>query len=157
MGAEDYVLVASVTLASAYQLVGFARRVGQARGKFKVVPPITTGDPEFDRTFRAQQNTLEFFPIFLICMWVASAYFHQLPACILGLYYLFGRYQYFNGYVQSEERRLPGFYKCTKSLRYMLYLGATGLAHAFLAEYLGLNIMYYFYSLLSAIRGVFSA
>lgn len=32
----------------------FARKVGNARRKFKVIPPETTGDPGFVRHFRAQ-------------------------------------------------------------------------------------------------------
>lgn len=32
----------------------FAFQVGQARLKYKVVPPAVSGSPEFDRIFRAQ-------------------------------------------------------------------------------------------------------
>lgn len=137
---EDYILVTCVTLGSAYQLVTIARKVGQARGKFKVIPPETSGDPEFNRTFRAQQNCLEFYPIFLITLWIASVFFHQLPASILGLYYMYGRYEYVDGYVKSEERRLPGFFKCVRAMKYLLYIGAAGLGNAVLVNYIGLDI-----------------
>jgi glutathione S-transferase len=42
-----------------------ATRVAAARGKFGVKQPATTGDPNFERVFRAHINTLEWMPTFL--------------------------------------------------------------------------------------------
>jgi glutathione S-transferase len=39
--------------------------VGRARVKYKVKPPIMTGEPELERVLRVQQNTLEQLVLFL--------------------------------------------------------------------------------------------
>nr|KAG5704720.1 hypothetical protein BaRGS_005176 [Batillaria attramentaria] len=54
MAADDFALPAFVTFLSLGQHARFARRVGLARGKYKVDVPETTGDPGFVRVFRAQ-------------------------------------------------------------------------------------------------------
>ncbi|ELU07944.1 hypothetical protein CAPTEDRAFT_112076, partial [Capitella teleta] len=82
-----------------------ARRVGNSRRKFKIEPPLVTGDPEFVRTFRAQQNSLEFYGIFMCCLWTTGIFFHQIPAALLGLMYCYGREKFFNGYVQDAKQR----------------------------------------------------
>ena len=42
---------------------------GQARARSGVAAPATTGDGEFERYFRVQQNTLEQLIVFLPAMW----------------------------------------------------------------------------------------
>uniref|UniRef100_A0A8B9G901 Microsomal glutathione S-transferase 2 n=1 Tax=Amazona collaria TaxID=241587 RepID=A0A8B9G901_9PSIT len=60
----------------------FAWLVGKSRMKHKVIPPAVTGAPEFDRTFRAQQNCVEFYPVFLTALWTAGYFFNQAaPRC----------------------------------------------------------------------------
>ena len=44
----------------------------QARGRTGIKAPATTGDPEFERTFRVQMNTLEWMPILLPAMWLCT-------------------------------------------------------------------------------------
>uniref|UniRef100_A0A8D0EIU8 Microsomal glutathione S-transferase 2 n=1 Tax=Strix occidentalis caurina TaxID=311401 RepID=A0A8D0EIU8_STROC len=67
-----------VTSISAIWLLShFAWLVGKSRMKHKVMPPAVTGAPEFDRTFRAQQNCVEFYPIFLTVLWTAGWFFNQ--------------------------------------------------------------------------------
>ncbi|KFV64477.1 Microsomal glutathione S-transferase 2 [Dryobates pubescens] len=73
--------------------------------KHKVMPPAVTGAPEFDRTFRAQQNCVEFYPVFLTLLWTAGWFFNQEVASLLGVLYVFTRYKYFHGYVQSVKGR----------------------------------------------------
>ncbi|XP_016009524.1 microsomal glutathione S-transferase 2 isoform X4 [Rousettus aegyptiacus] len=94
-----------VTINYEYARGYFAFQVGQARLKYKVVPPAVSGSPEFDRIFRAQQNCVEFYPIFLITLWMAGWYFNQVFAACLGLVYIYGRYQYFWGYSEEAKKR----------------------------------------------------
>ncbi|XP_064636781.1 microsomal glutathione S-transferase 2-like [Lineus longissimus] len=143
---DDFVLVAAVTLGASYQMVMFTRRVGQARSKFRVEPPDTVGPPEFTRTYRAHMNCVEFFPLFLTLMWTSAAYAHQIPAAALGLMYIYGRFDFFNGYVKAPEKRLSGFFRSVKSLKYLTYLSAGGLINAAIRSYIGIDIPRYLLS-----------
>ncbi len=55
-------LITALTLL-VYQVL--AVNVGRARAKYKVPPPQMTGDPDFERALRVQQNTLEQLVFFL--------------------------------------------------------------------------------------------
>ncbi|NXE49146.1 MGST2 transferase, partial [Casuarius casuarius] len=118
----------------------FAWLVGRARMKYKVMPPAVTGAPEFDRTFRAQQNCVEFYPIFLTALWIAGCFFNQELASLLGLMYLFTRYKFFHGYVASVQGRLAGFYANRMVLTCLIALGAAGIVNSLLDEYLDFSI-----------------
>ncbi|KFW00017.1 Microsomal glutathione S-transferase 2 [Eurypyga helias] len=108
--------------------------------KHKVMPPAVTGAPEFDRTFRAQQNSVEFYPVFLTALWTAGWLFNEELASFLGLLYVFARYKYFHGYVQTAKGRLTGFYLSLVVLICLITLGAAGIVHGFLEEYLHFSI-----------------
>ncbi|XP_066429828.1 microsomal glutathione S-transferase 2-like [Eleutherodactylus coqui] len=142
MGAEsDTVLLAIVSLLSACQHGYYARLVGRSRMKHKVMPPSVTGPPEFERTFRAQQNCVEFFPIFLVLLWTAGIFFYEEVAAALGLLYILARHFYFKGYVEAAQGRLPGFYLNLISLFLLLALAALGITNALLNKYLDVNIL----------------
>ena len=50
-------------------------RVPRARVKFGLKAPVMmSGQPEFDRIFRVQLNTLEWMPIFLPLLWLFADY-----------------------------------------------------------------------------------
>ena len=66
---------AMVTLLAVLLYFVMATRVAAARSRFKVVHPATTGNPDFERVFRAHINTLEWMPIFLPTLWIAAFYF----------------------------------------------------------------------------------
>ncbi|XP_013370751.1 PREDICTED: microsomal glutathione S-transferase 2 isoform X3 [Chinchilla lanigera] len=102
--AGDAVLLAAVSILSACQQGYFASQVGRARLKCKVIPPAVTGSLEFERVFRAQQNCVEFYPIFLITFWMAGLYFNEVFAACLGLVYLYARQKYFWGYSEAAEK-----------------------------------------------------
>ncbi|XP_075055767.1 microsomal glutathione S-transferase 2-like [Mixophyes fleayi] len=141
MGAEsDIVLVAIVTFLSACQQAYYARLVGRSRMKHKVMPPAVTGPPEFERTFRAQQNCVEFYPIFLVLLWMAGLFFYEEVAAAFGLLYIFARHTYFTGYVDSAQGRIPGFYLSLVSLFLLLALSALGITNILLKKYLDVNI-----------------
>ena len=48
--------------------------VSRARGKFGVKLPAISGNPDFERVFRAHMNTLEWLPIFLPALWLFAIY-----------------------------------------------------------------------------------
>ena len=83
--------------------------VGRARAKYKVVPPATTGDPNFERVLRVQQNTLEQLVFFLPLLWLFSYYISDLWGSILGAVWVLGRVIYAWGYYQAAEKRTIGF------------------------------------------------
>ncbi|XP_043341916.1 microsomal glutathione S-transferase 2 isoform X1 [Cervus canadensis] len=75
--AGNSILLAALSVLSACQQSYFAMQVGKARSKYKVTPPAVSGSPDFERIFRAQQNCVEFYPIFIITLWMAGWYFNQ--------------------------------------------------------------------------------
>ena len=100
-----FVILLAVIL---YFWTGF--RVGQARGKFKINAPATTGNPDFERVFRVQMNMLEWMPIFLPAIWLAAIYVSDIGAALLGLVWIAGRLLYMRGYSEAAEKRETGFF-----------------------------------------------
>ncbi|XP_030360983.1 leukotriene C4 synthase-like isoform X2 [Strigops habroptila] len=86
-------LLAAVTVLGVLEQAYFFLQVIYARRAFGISPPKISGPPEFDRIFRAQVNSSEYFPIFLALLWQAGLFFHQGLAAALGLVYLYARYQ----------------------------------------------------------------
>ena len=83
--------------------------VGGARAKYKVPPPQMTGDPDFERVLRVQQNTLEQLVFFLPLLWLFSFYVSPLWGALIGAVWLVGRIVYAWGYYQAAEKRTIGF------------------------------------------------
>ncbi|MEA5577167.1 MAPEG family protein [Anabaena sp. UHCC 0451] len=83
--------------------------VGRARFKYKIVPPETTGNPDFERVLRVQQNTLEQLILFLPALWLFSFYVSPIWASALGTTWIIGRIAYAWGYYQAAEKRGVGF------------------------------------------------
>jgi len=83
--------------------------VGKARFKYNVKPPATTGDPNFERALRVQQNMLEQIIFFLPLLWIFSYYISARWGLILGAIWIVGRILYAWGYYQAAEKRGPGF------------------------------------------------
>ncbi|XP_001234230.4 microsomal glutathione S-transferase 2 [Gallus gallus] len=138
--AGDLALLAAVSLLSVLQQSRFAQLVGKSRMKHKVMPPAVTGAPEFERTFRAQQNCAEFYPMFQTVLWIAGWFCNQELAALLGLLYMFARHKYFHGYAQAASERLTGFYLSLVVLACLTILGAAGIVNSFMDEYLGFNV-----------------
>ena len=91
-----------------YFWTGF--RVGQARVKFGIRAPATTGNPDFERTFRIQMNTLEWMPIVVPAIWLAAIYVSDIGAALLGVVWIAGRVLYVRGYTEAAEKRETGFF-----------------------------------------------
>ncbi|ACK69336.1 membrane-associated protein in eicosanoid and glutathione metabolism (MAPEG) [Gloeothece citriformis PCC 7424] len=83
--------------------------VGRARSKYKIQPPAMTGDPDFERVVRVQQNTLEQIVFFLPLLWLFSFYVNPLWGAGIGAVWLVGRILYAWGYYQKAEKRAIGF------------------------------------------------
>jgi glutathione S-transferase len=84
-------------------------RVSQARVTFGIKVPAITGNPDFERVFRVQMNTLEWMPIFLPSLWLFAIYVNDPIAAAIGLVWIGGRILYMTGYSQAAERRGRGF------------------------------------------------
>lgn len=83
--------------------------VGRARGRFQIKAPAITGHPDFERAFRAHQNTLEQTVMFLPVLWLATLYGNEQFAAWLGYAWLVGRVWYVFGYVRAAGSRSAGF------------------------------------------------
>ncbi|GAB4322916.1 MAG: MAPEG family protein [Leptolyngbyaceae cyanobacterium] len=83
--------------------------VGRARVKYKVMPPQMSGDPNFERVLRVQQNTLEQLVLFLPAFWLFCQYVSPVWGSVLGAVWIVGRILYAWGYYQASEKRIPGF------------------------------------------------
>jgi glutathione S-transferase len=84
-------------------------RVSAARRKFGVPVPAISGNPDFERVFRVQANTLEWMPIFLPLLWLFAYYVGDIWAAVLGLVWIGGRIFYMVRYSQAANKRGPGF------------------------------------------------
>ncbi|MGK7946635.1 MAG: MAPEG family protein [Microcystaceae cyanobacterium] len=109
--------------------------VGRARQKYDVKPPAISGDPNFERAFRVQQNTLEQLVFFLPMLWLFSVYFNPLWGGILGGVWVLGRILYAWGYYQEANRRFLGF--ALSSLSGLLLLAGAfwGIAQIFVSDF----------------------
>ena len=83
--------------------------VGRARGIHKIEPPAITGHPDFERAFRAHQNTLEQTVMFLPLLWLATLYSNERYAAYLGYAWVLGRLWYVFGYIAEAGKRSSGF------------------------------------------------
>ena len=101
-----------VSIVAALSLVQFlylGLQAGQARQKYGVKAPATTGDPMFERFFRVQQNTLEQLVVFLPSIFLFANYVSAGIAAVLGLIFIAGRFVYARSYVADPEKRSAGF------------------------------------------------
>jgi glutathione S-transferase len=103
-----FTVIVSLLAVILYFWIGF--RVGQARVKFKVKAPATTGNPDFERAFRVQMNTLEWMPIFLPALYLAAIYVSDIAAALVGVVWIAGRVLYMHGYTEAAEKRETGFF-----------------------------------------------
>jgi glutathione S-transferase len=99
--------------------------VSRARVKFGVKLPAISGNPDFERVFRAQMNTLEWLPMFLPSLWLFAIYIGDGIAASIGAVWVIGRILYVLGYAKAVEKRGPGF-AIQASATIALWVGALG-------------------------------
>jgi glutathione S-transferase len=104
----NYTALVTLLAVALYFSTGLA--VANARQKFGVVVPATTGHADFERVFRVQQNMLEWMPIFLPLLWLFALYVSDAGAAVLGLFWIGGRIIFIRGYSQAAEKRHRGFF-----------------------------------------------
>jgi glutathione S-transferase len=100
-------------------------RVSKARVAFGIKAPATSGNPDFERVFRVQMNTLEWMPIFLPSLWLFAIYISDEVAALLGLVWIAGRLLYMTGYSEAANKRGRGF-GVQAGAAILLWLGALG-------------------------------
>jgi glutathione S-transferase len=84
-------------------------QVAKARVAFGIKAPAISGNPDFERVFRVQMNTLEWMPVLLPSLWLFAIYISDAIAAVLGLVWIAGRILYMTGYSQAAEKRGTGF------------------------------------------------
>ncbi len=104
-----YPQAALITLLTVALISAAMYLVGKARTRYGIHAPTTTGNPEFERVFRAHQNTLEATVMFLPALWVATVYCNPFWAAMLGYAWLLGRAWYLAAYVRPTGNRGSGF------------------------------------------------
>jgi glutathione S-transferase len=105
-----HILVALVTMLALLLYVVMLMRTGDARRRYKVEAPATTGNLDFERVFRIQANTLENLIVFLPALWIFTAYANNDPvAAGIGAVWVVGRILYMVGYGRAAQARGPGF------------------------------------------------
>jgi glutathione S-transferase len=108
-------LVILIIILALMEYMVFSFRVGMARGKYGIQAPAITGNPEFERHFRVQQNTLEqlivFIPAILAFSWMAESigWPGNYIASGLGVIWLIGRFLFASSYVRDPGSRTLGF------------------------------------------------
>ncbi|NJM62718.1 MAG: MAPEG family protein [Oscillatoriales cyanobacterium RU_3_3] len=83
--------------------------VGRARGKYKISPPQMSGNPDFERVVRVQQNTVEQLILFLPALWLFAQFISPIWAAGIGAAWIIGRILFAWGYYQAAEKRAVGF------------------------------------------------
>jgi len=100
--------LALVTVLALIEYMVLGVMVGQARGRYKIEAPATTGDPMFERYFRVHQNTLESLIVFLPALWICGITLSGRGAALIGLVYIVARVVYVRGYLADPKGRAAG-------------------------------------------------
>ncbi|XP_028657539.1 microsomal glutathione S-transferase 2 [Erpetoichthys calabaricus] len=133
-------LLSAVSLLSALHLGYLTRQVGKSRSIHGITPPAVNGAPEFERTFRAHQNCVEFYPIFLVVFWTAGLHTSEVLAAVLGLFYIYAQHCFFFGYQASSKGRLSGFYASLVIIITLANLATVGIFSGILDEYFDIDL-----------------
>lgn len=112
-----------ITVLALIEYAVFGLMVGAARGRFGVAAPATTGEPNFERYFRVQQNTLEALMIFLPGLWIFAHRVNHVAAFVLGVVFIAARAEYARGYIQAAEGRHIGA-RLTMAVNGVLLIGS---------------------------------
>ncbi len=106
---KTLVFPAFITVVTLIVFFVITANVGRARVKYKVPVPQTSGDPDFERVFRVQQNTLEQLILFLPSLWLFSLFVSPTWGAGIGGVWIIGRILYAWGYYQEAQKRRLGF------------------------------------------------
>ncbi len=101
--------VVIVTAFALMQYLFFSFQVGSSRARTGVKAPAMAGDPDFERTTRIHQNTMEQLVVFIPALWLYAHYVNPLWGAGIGLVYVVGRFIYRAAYLKDPSGRTPGF------------------------------------------------
>ena len=118
---------ALITLLSLVLMAGCIALVGNARGKYKIMPPTTTGPEGFERAVRVQMNTLENVVLFLPALWLAAIYSSPRIAALVGAVWIVARVWYAFGYARETRLRSLPFTIGTVAWLILFLMAAWGL------------------------------
>jgi len=102
-------LVALITCFAILLYIILAAQVGRARGLYKIAAPATTGNADFERIFRVQQNTMEGLVAFIPSLWMFTWYISANWAAGIGFVWIVARVWYAIGYTNAADKRGAGF------------------------------------------------
>lgn len=121
---------AFITMLSLLLFFVLGAKVGQARGRYKVQAPATTGNADFERVFRVHYNTMESLVMFLPSLWLFAITISDCWAAALGGVWILGRAIYAKTYYADASKRGPGLVISMVATAILLLgaLGATGWA-----------------------------
>jgi glutathione S-transferase len=102
-------LVYVVMMLAVIEYFAFGMAVGMARGRYRIPAPAVSGNPDFERYYRVQMNTLEQMMVFLPSLWTFATFVSASWAAGLGLVFVIGRLVYFFGYTRAANKRGIGF------------------------------------------------
>jgi len=129
---HDFRWPALLTLAVLVLLVVLASIVGKLRGKYKIAAPRTTGEPAFERAFRAHMNTVENAVLFLPALWLFAAFASEVWAAALGAVWLAARVWYALVYLKNPAKRGPPFAVSMLAFGVLALGAAAGVVKGFL-------------------------
>jgi glutathione S-transferase len=121
-----HIVIALALLQFAY----LAYEVSQARGRYNVHAPATTGNEVFERYFRVQMNTLELLVMFIPAILIFSLYLSPYTAAGVGVVYLIGRVIYRVSYIKDPKTRSAGFGLSMLAVLILLVGGIVGAVRA---------------------------
>ena len=101
-------LVYLVILIALVEYAVFIGLVGAGRGKYGVEAPAMTGNAEWERLLRVQQNTAEQLLLFIPGILGFALFVSPAWAAGLGCVFVVGRIVYFVGYRQAAGKRAVG-------------------------------------------------
>ncbi|MGV8936082.1 MAG: MAPEG family protein [Allorhizobium sp.] len=104
--------------------IWFLIKVGRARKQFGIEAPRTSGNINFERVFRVQQNTVEQLVLFLPSLWLFGTYVSDPIAGLLGLSWTGARAVYAANYYADAKKRGPGA-ALTSVISLVLLFGGT--------------------------------
>lgn len=125
---------AIITLLDIMLLLWTGALVGRARTKYAISAPATTGNPDFERTFRVQMNTLENSTVFLPAVWLAALYGATMLVAVAGLVWIGARAAYAMAYTKDPAKRAPSFGTSLLALAVLVGYAAFGVARALFAS-----------------------
>jgi glutathione S-transferase len=109
--------------------LGTVLACARARSRTGLKAPAVIGDPEFERYFRIQQNTLEQLVLFLPSLWLFALAVSPVWAGLLGLVFVAGRALYAASYARDPAARGPAFILGFIATVVMLLGGLAGLLY----------------------------